>query len=116
MTTTASVYPISPAEMMKWVLEQYTSRDVVPNIVVGGLSQTEQAEGGVALMDAGMGEPEKYLPLIRPRMQLRCIAPSLAQVDAITRHVGDALNQVPPRIAAYQGSTDEHYLDRKSVV
>lgn len=105
-----SSYPISPAEMMKWVVEEYTSRDICPHVVVGGLSQSEQEAGGVALMDAGNGTVEKYLPLVRPRVQLRCIAPSLAQVEVITRHVGDALTNVPPRIAAFQASTDEHYL------
>jgi hypothetical protein len=87
--------------MMKWVTEQYTSRDICPHVVVGGLSQDEQAAGGVALMDAGNGTVEKYVPLLRPRIQLRCIAPSLAQVEVITRHVGDALTNVPPRIAAF---------------
>lgn len=104
------VYPISPAELFRNVVLEYTSRSIVPNVVVGGLSHLEQTNGGVAIMDAGQGEVEMYLPLIRPRLQLRCVAPTLAQVDVITRHVGLALNAIPPRITARQDSTDEEYL------
>lgn len=105
-----AVYPISPAELFADVLSRFTSRDIVPHIVVGGLSQTQQNEGGVAIMDAGAGKTELYSPLLRPRMQLRCIAPTLAEVDVITRHVGLSLDAMPARVTAHQASTDEDYL------
>lgn len=105
-----SIYPISPAEIFKNVLLEYTDREIVPHVVVGGLSKQEQDAGGVAIMDAGSGEKDLNLPLIRPRMQLRCIAPSLAEVEVITRHVGITLDNIPVRILGHQDSTNEDYL------
>lgn len=105
-----SASTISPIEVFKALLEAYVDNSLVPNVVVGGLSHDQQAAGGVAIMDAGLGETEPELPLIRPRMQLRCIGPSLDVTERISRHVAFTLDSIPKRTTVHQLSTDEHFL------
>jgi hypothetical protein len=99
----------SPAEIFKNLVIERTARDVVKHVVVGPLSNAQQQEGGISIMDAGSGRDELYLPLAHPRLQLRCVGPSLDRSEQIGRHVAAALQDVL-RFEVAQDSTGEKYL------
>jgi len=100
----------SPAEVFTSVVRAYTDPTVVPYVVTGPLSNDQQRAGGISIMDSGAGRQELYVPLIHPRMQLRCVAPSLEEVERIGRHTGFALDAIPGRVEAVQQSTGDTYL------
>jgi hypothetical protein len=100
----------SPAEVFRDICTTYLDPSIVKAIAVGPLSEHEQLSGGISIMDAGSGADELYLPLIHPRFQIRCVAPTLERCELIGRHVGFQLNDLPNRIVGRQGSTGESYL------
>ena len=101
--------PLSPAELVMNLIKNKTTRDDVPHVVVGPLSGQQQQEGGVTLTDSGQGRVELYLPLLRPRIQMRCIAPTLSDAEAIARTVYDAIHGTTREVVV-QESTGDTYL------
>jgi hypothetical protein len=104
------ILTFSPAEVMLDITRRITSEDVIPWIVVGPLSEEQQMAGGVSIMDAGQGQPENYLPLTRPRMQLRCIGPTLTRSEQIGQHIAESFRGVDNRTVGYQASSGMGYL------
>ena len=100
----------SPVEVIADVLTSITSRDAVKHIIVGPASHEQQQDGVVSLMDAGKGREELYVPLVRPRIQMRVIAPSLAECETIAQHIATAITNVNQRMVGHQASTGENYL------
>jgi hypothetical protein len=100
----------SPVEVFKDVVRNAVVEEDVPFVKVGPLSPDEQRAGAVSVMDAGSGADEMYLPLIHPRFQLRCIAPTLESCERLGRHVGFALTLLPARVAGLQVSNGRTYL------
>ena len=86
-----------------------TDREIAPHVVVGKASHEQQQAGVVTLVDAGQGREELYLPLIRPRFQIRCLAPTTAEADEIAQHVYERIHQLS-RVVATQESTQMQYL------
>ena len=102
--------PISPSELIKSVLDQELPSELVPGgVTVGPVSDAQIQAGCISIMDAGQPQHERYLPLVRVRTQVRCLAPPLAHIDRIARAVYDRLDQ-RERMVVVQRSTDEAYL------
>lgn len=100
---------LSPAEVMLDIVLSRTDRDVVPHVVVGKASHEQQQAGVVTLVDAGRGREELYAPLVRPRIQIRCLAPTMAESDALAGYVFERLHGLG-RTVATQESTGLQYL------
>jgi hypothetical protein len=84
---------VSPAVLLKRFIDDNASSTVVPaGAVVGGADDTEQQEGVVALMDAGDAEPELYAPIVKKRVQVRCVAGTLFEADSIANYIYELLN------------------------
>jgi hypothetical protein len=84
---------VSPAELLCGFINDNASAAVVPGgAVVGGADDTQQQEGVVALMDAGDAEAELYAPIVKKRVQVRCVGPTLAEADAIGSYIFELLN------------------------
>ena len=105
-----AVITFSPVEVFADVIRSLTDRDIVKHVVVGPANHVEQQEGVISILDAGVGRQELYLPLVYPRMQLRCIAPSMEECERIGRHVGFAFNDFPGRMIGHQDSDGNDYL------
>jgi hypothetical protein len=100
---------ISPAEVFMVALRGLVDSTTVPHVVVGPLSFLQQQAGGVSLMDSGEVRSET-LPLVRPRLQVRCIAPTLGQCEVIGRTVELAIQTQSGRQIITQPSTGEQFL------
>lgn len=86
---------VSPAELLKVFLDDgldTSAEYAAAGAIVGGASDEEQDAGVVSLMDAGDQKLEQYAPLLWKRVQVRCLAPTLDQVDRIGNHVYDLLS------------------------
>lgn len=83
----------SPSELLKTFLDSYMNPSTVPGgAVVGGATDEAQQRGCVSLMDAGDTRQELYAPLLWKRVQIRCMARTLAEADVIGNHVYDLLS------------------------
>lgn len=93
---------LSPAEVFMDVVARVTQRDIVPHVIVGPADHHQQQGGVASIMDAGKEGIEPYLPLVKPRFQIRCIAPTLSRCEFIGTHVAYALGDVSTRLVARQ--------------
>lgn len=102
----------SPIEVFRGLAQTRLDPAIVApaSIAVGPLNDAQQDAGGISIVDAGQGNAEVYLPLIRPRFQMRCVAPTLARCEEIGWHVAFTLHNLPPRIVAPQASSADLYL------
>ena len=103
------LFPISPAELMKELIRTKTDAGIVPHVVVGPLSEEQQREGGLSIVTAGTAAEELYLPLIRPRIQIRCVGGSLGKSELMARHVAMKIDGLG-RSEVTQPSTGDRYL------
>lgn len=101
---------LSPVEVMRTLMEASIDHDVVSNFIIGPVSEKDQMTAAVQIMDAGQGAEELYLPLIRPRFQLRCVAPDLGRCEIIGRTVQYTLDALPARVVVPQPSSGESFL------
>lgn len=102
--------PISPAELVMNLLETELDAQYAPGgIIVGPLNDAQQQAGAIQLVDAGMPRQEMYAPVVWDKVQIRCIAHSLAQADTMARAVFAVLNQ-HGRAIAEMVSTGDRYL------
>lgn len=101
---------ISPAELAADILNRLSVPGFAPSgAVVGPASDIQQQAGVVSVVAAGLPVVEKYLPEQWLRAQMRCLAPVLAEAEAISQRVFERLNgQV--RVVARMASTDHRYL------
>lgn len=106
---------ISPAEIFQSVLYNITDRAVVPHVVVGPASHDQQQAGVLSVMDAGAEAVEHYLPLVRPRFQIRCIAPTLERCEAIGRHTEQMLAGINTRVVGGQSDGDFYLVHSVTV-
>lgn len=85
---------VSPAELLMGFINTHADPSVVPaGAVVGGADDLQQQQGVVALMDAGDAGSELYAPLIKKRVQVRCVGPTLAEADAIGNYIYRLLHE-----------------------
>lgn len=95
--------PIDIPELMKVDLATQLAAGSygVPSggIRVGETTDAQNQAGCIAIAEAGASEPELYAPLIHGRIQVRCIAPRLADAQAIGRAVWNAWHKVDRRTA-----------------
>lgn len=90
---------VSPAELLQNFIEDYSNPGLVEGgVAVGGQDDVNQQLGGVALMDAGDYKRDLSGHLLHKRVQVRCLAGSLAEVDAIGNHLFDLIDQQTERI------------------
>ena len=83
--TGVGLTPLSPAELLRALLLNEVDPGVVPNIVIGPATADQQAAGVAQIVDVGKAKVERYVPLIWPKHQIRCLAPTLSQADQIGR-------------------------------
>jgi hypothetical protein len=105
-----AVITFSPVEVFRDVVARHVDAAVVAHVVVGPLNDDQQKAGGVSLMDAGEARNELYAPLVWPRVQIRCIAPTLEETERIGRHVAFQLGGIRGRVVGEQTSTGDSYL------
>lgn len=85
---TASVLPISPAELLRDFLRTNVNPEILDpdNIVIGPATEDQIKDGCVELVNAGMPKEEPPL-LVWIRAQIRSVAPTLYRADVIGQHV-----------------------------
>lgn len=106
---TAPPTPISPAELVLTMLNEQLDRKIcLAGAVVGPASHEAQQEGIVSLTDAGP-QLDRYSPVVKARIQIRCMANKLATCDLIGYHVASILHN-RHREVIKQPSTGLKYL------
>jgi len=107
---------ISPAELVKDVLDRWGDPDIAPaGVIVGPASDAMQQAGVVSIMAAGLPVVEKYTPIQWCKAQIRCLAGTLDQADTIAQAVQRDLHGVV-RKRARMKSTDRWYLVHSAYV
>lgn len=101
---------LSPAEIGADLLIRWGDQDVAPaGVVIGPTNDTQQQQGVVAFMSAGLPQVEKYASIQWMRAQVRCLAPTLAKADAIAQSVQLSIHGLVRR-KARMASSGEWYL------
>lgn len=101
---------ISPAEIVKDILERWGNPDLSPSgIVIGPADDVMQQAGVVSVTPAGLPIVELYIPVQWMRAQVRCLAGTLDQAESIGQGVQRDLHQ-RGRTRARMASTDKWYL------
>lgn len=108
---------VSAPELMKTILE---GNSVVAEIAKGGVqvgtAEVEQMKlGCIVLGETGLGTPERYLPLLRPRLSVRCTAPSYDEAETLQRAVYQQVHGQGRRVVK-QNSTDQLFLVHSTYV
>lgn len=102
---------ISPAELAMDVLNRLGPPDLAPmGTVVGPANDEQQQTGVISAVAAGLPVIDHYGPLQSSRVQLRCLAPTLALADLIAQGVYLFLHTLPNRTVGRMASTDRRYL------
>lgn len=83
----------SAGEIVRVYLLSIVDPTIVPNVLWGALSEDQQTEGGVSILDAGLASVDRYAPVAGIKLRLRCMAPSLAQADQMSGYVTRLLHQ-----------------------
>jgi hypothetical protein len=99
---------ISPTELIAALINTDSSL-AVGGAVVGPANDEQQQEGIISVVAAGLPVVEKYIPLQWMRAQIRCLAGTLDEAEAIGQRVYTFLNG-NVRVTATQASTGETYL------
>jgi hypothetical protein len=102
---------VSVPELLMVELQSFAEiADAAPGgVMVGPAKEEEFSIGCVSLAEVGFPVIEKYLPLVRARLSIRCIAPSLRQVELISRAVIDKWH-LKNRRSVRQPSSGKLYL------
>jgi len=88
--------PVSPAELLMVIVNNEVDRTLIPaGAVVGQATDAQQQAGVVAIVASGDGRPEMYAPILWPRLQMRCVAPTLSHTDRMGRHLYELLHDHP---------------------
>lgn len=83
----------SPAELLKAFIDEHADASIVPaGAVVGGADDDEQQSGVASLMDAGSQDAELYAPLLKKRVQVRCLGPTLDVADQMANYLFELLH------------------------
>jgi hypothetical protein len=69
----------------------------------------------MSLMDAGNEGLESYLPLVKPRFQIRCIADTLERCEQIGRHAALTLDGIDGRMVVQQANGEAYLVHGVSV-
>lgn len=102
--------PVSPCEILEVLLNGAMDAEIVPFGCVVGPVSDQQAQGGVvSLTEGGATSVDTYVPIIWARIQIRCLAPTLATVDAIGFHVAACVFDMR-RIVVTTPSTGQSWL------
>lgn len=108
--------PVSPVELLKQLLDLDLNRDVVPaGAIVGPASNDMQQQGCASLTSAGNASIDRYSPCINARIQIRCMAHSMARAEQIGMHIYQLLH-VRHREVVTQASTGDKYLIHRTAV
>lgn len=109
-SSVARYFPSVPELVMTILRGEDTLKDVAPGgVTVGAPEQDKQQLGAVAVAPAGQSRNEKYLPLVRQLIGVRCIATSEVVAERMAGEVKRLLHEVRRRVIA-QPSTDQQYL------
>jgi hypothetical protein len=101
---------ISPAELVKDILDRLCLPGIAPaGIIVGPATDEQQQAGVVQIMQAGLPVVELYVPVQHMRCQLRCLTGQLGQADTISFRVQSQLHQRKRTIGRMK-STDQRFL------
>lgn len=102
---------ISPAELAMDVLNRLGPPDLAPyGCIVGPATDQQQQTGVISAVTAGLPVLDHYGPIQWSRVQLRCLAPTLDQVDLIAQGIYLYLHTLPNRTIGRMASTDRRYL------
>lgn len=108
--STRDLLQLSPAELTRDILVRLSLPGLAPaGVVVGPANDTQQQNGVISITPAGLPELEMYVPVQWTRVQVRCLAGTLSDAEAIAQRVYPSLNG-RNRIVARQASTDQRFL------
>jgi len=106
----ALYFPSVPELIMTLLQGAETIEEVAPGgVTVGAPEQNKQQAGAVSLAPAGQSRNEKYLPLVRQLVGIRCIATSELVAERMAGEVKRQLHETR-RVIVAQPSTDQRYL------
>jgi hypothetical protein len=106
----SAVDEISPAEIVRDILVRLSTPGLAPGgIFVGPANDEAQQLGCISIMAAGLPVVEKYTPVQWVRAQMRCLAGSLSEADAVAQAAQRDLHG-RSRLIARMASTDQRYL------
>lgn len=102
---------LSVPELVRNVLLQDQSwREVAPGgVVVGPVEAAQVNNAAVAIIPVGQARNERYLPLVRQIVGIRCVAPTVAKAEAVATWVSRSLHE-RRRMVVRQPSDGKSYL------
>lgn len=102
--------PISICELLKAYIDDNLVAALIPGgVFVGPADDAAQQAGCISIVEAGNTDRELYLPIIKARVQIRCVARTLDMVERMGRASYLLLNDVN-REPVTQPSTGEQFL------
>ena len=101
--------PLSPVELVYQLVKRDVEPSICPWVVVGPAEHAMQQEGVCSLTQAGNSQSNPHVPLIWQRIQIRCIAHTMAHAEQIGQHVYQLLH-TRHREAVVQPSSGLAYL------
>lgn len=109
--------PLSPAELLRIILLNEVDARIVrgsPPVIVGPATNEQQQAGVVSVTDSGPLRAERYIPVVYPRLQIRCMAHAIDVSDRIGYHVHDILQNRHRQVVT--DSTDTQWLVHRVAV
>lgn len=85
-----------------------------PPVVVGPATNEQQQAGVISVTDSGPLRSERYIPVVYPRLQIRCMAHDVSVSDRIGWHVYDILHNRHRQVVT--DSTDMSWLVHRTEV
>lgn len=99
-----------PELLRSYLLNQDKIRDYCPGgVYVGPVPDASIGQGALSLSNGGQPAIDKYVPMMRMRVQIECIAPTRETADDMERAVYETLHMLARRVM-YQPSNGEKYL------
>lgn len=100
---------VSPVELVYQTLKAtFAEEDLPGGVFVGPAPETALEAGCLVLSDLGIPQPERYAPVVRARVQVRCEASSVDQAERIAGAVQAEVKPAQRRVV--DQANGERYL------